>query len=80
MELVDFAPCDHGEDNEFIFVFLKGISPLPVAIPPCRSPGAEPGAERWVHHPDLWGGSSVASARVPWPRSCDRCTGPARSS
>jgi len=38
LELVDFAPCDHGKDNEFIFVFLKGIAALPVAIPPLPPP------------------------------------------
>ena len=38
LEMVDFSPCDHGKDNEFIFVFLKGISPLPVAIPPLDGP------------------------------------------
>jgi SAM-dependent methyltransferase len=34
LELVDFAPCDHGKDNEFIFVFLKGNAGTPPAIPP----------------------------------------------
>jgi SAM-dependent methyltransferase len=38
LELVDFAPCDHGKDNEFIFVFLKGIAAMPVAIPPLPPP------------------------------------------
>jgi hypothetical protein len=41
LELVDFAPCDHGKDNEFIFVFLKGISAMPVAIPPFPSSADE---------------------------------------
>jgi predicted SAM-dependent methyltransferase len=34
LELVDFAPCDRGKDNEFIFVFLKGIAGAPPTIPP----------------------------------------------
>jgi predicted SAM-dependent methyltransferase len=34
LELVDFAPCDRGKDNEFIFVFLKGIGGAPPAVPP----------------------------------------------
>jgi predicted SAM-dependent methyltransferase len=34
LELVDFAACDHSKDDEFIFVFLNGIAPLPAATPP----------------------------------------------
>jgi predicted SAM-dependent methyltransferase len=34
LELVDFAPCDSGKDNEFIFVFLKGVSGAPPTVPP----------------------------------------------
>jgi SAM-dependent methyltransferase len=41
LELVDFAACDHGKDNEFIFVFLKGIAATPVANPPFPPSGDE---------------------------------------
>jgi predicted SAM-dependent methyltransferase len=34
LEPVDFTPCDGGKDNEFIFIFTKGIAKMPVAIPP----------------------------------------------
>jgi hypothetical protein len=44
LELVDFAPCDRGKDNEFIFVFLKGIAGAPPAIPPLLGEASnEPG-------------------------------------
>lgn len=42
LEFVDFAPCDHEMDNEFIFVFLKGIAPVPVSIPPVAANGLIP--------------------------------------
>lgn len=45
LELVDFAPCDRGKDNEFIFVFLKGIDGAPPAIPPLPREAAEEPAE-----------------------------------
>jgi SAM-dependent methyltransferase len=38
LDLVGFAPCDN--DDEFIFVFLKGIAQPPAAIPPI--PAAHP--------------------------------------
>lgn len=45
LELVDFAPCDRGKDNEFIFVFLKGIAGAPPAVPPLPGEAAnEPDA------------------------------------
>lgn len=34
MELLDFAACDGGRDNEFIFVFGKGTSAEPRPLPP----------------------------------------------
>jgi SAM-dependent methyltransferase len=48
LELVDFAPCDHGKDNEFIFVFLKGIAAMPVAIPPLPPSIEEATASAWM--------------------------------
>jgi SAM-dependent methyltransferase len=45
LDMVGFAPCDN--DNEFIFVFLKGISQPPRAIPPVveADPVPAPGGE-----------------------------------
>jgi SAM-dependent methyltransferase len=41
LELVDFAPCDRGNDNEFIFIFLKGIAIAPPEVPPVLAGAAD---------------------------------------
>lgn len=45
LELVDFAPCHGGEDNEFIFVFQKGIAATPPNNPALPS---ATGFRTWV--------------------------------
>ena len=44
LELVDFAPCHGGEDNEFIFVFHKGIAATPPSNPALPSTATSWGA------------------------------------
>jgi predicted SAM-dependent methyltransferase len=62
LELVDFAPCDRGKDNEFIFVLLKGIDGAPPAIPPL--PGEtvdEPAVDEHVPREAAAAASPIAS-------------------
>jgi hypothetical protein len=39
MEMVEFIPRQQGDD-EYIFVFLKGIAPVDLAVPPLPEDGA----------------------------------------
>jgi SAM-dependent methyltransferase len=52
-EMVDFAGCQPGSDDEFIFILRKGIAPVPVAVPAAtdRWLRAETGARPAAPHP-----------------------------
>ncbi|MBJ7594972.1 MAG: class I SAM-dependent methyltransferase [Candidatus Dormibacteraeota bacterium] len=49
-ELLDFAGCEPGVDDEFIFILRKGVAPVPVTAPSLTRP---------------WTGSAPASGAVP---------------
>jgi predicted SAM-dependent methyltransferase len=40
-EMIDFAGCQPGSDDEFIFILRKGVAPLPLTAPVA--------ADRWLH-------------------------------
>ena len=75
LDLVGFAPCDN--DNEFIFVFLKGIQVPPRAVPrPLESDGVRESDEGLIvggHAKQRRG--SVEGTRHPGgaPQTVDRC-------
>jgi predicted SAM-dependent methyltransferase len=54
-EMIDFAGCQPGSDDEFIFILRKGIAPLPVT--------ARVATDRWLHAPDGQPGPHPLGAR-----------------
>ncbi len=51
-ELLDFAGCEPGVDDEFIFILRKGVAPVPVTAPSLTKP---------------WSGAAPANGAVPAP-------------